>query len=225
MLRGVIFDLDDTLYEERQFVRGGFAEVARELERRGAGPADEAQRWLEHYHFAESRAGVFQKLAHRLGFPEAWIPELVALFRAHRPQLALAADAVEVLPRLRRRYRLGCVTDGWADVQRRKVAALGIEPYLDALVVADELGRDFWKPHARPFRECCALLGVEPAEALVVGDNPERDVAGARAAGLRSARIRRDGCYFAGAETEAPGLRADFEVRDLYALEELLARL
>jgi putative hydrolase of the HAD superfamily len=219
MLRAILFDLDDTLYEERQFFRSGFSWVARMLEERGRGAHEQTLALLEQWHHGESREGVFQKLAARLDFPEAWIPELVLAFRSHEPVISLAPDAADVLPRLRDRYRLGCITDGWAAVQRRKLAALGVTPLLDAVVVADDFGRDRWKPHPFPFQRCCELLAVDPADALFVGDNPFRDLPGALRAGLRTARIRRDGAYFAAAEAETARLVADLDVRDLFELQ------
>jgi putative hydrolase of the HAD superfamily len=225
-LKSVIFDLDDTLYEEREYFRSGFAAVAENLERRGVGPRGGTAELLDYFHHAEGRQQVFQKLALRLGFPQEWVPEIVELFRTHRPVIALAADARELLPRLRTTtsLRLGCVTDGWLAVQRRKVEALGVESFLDALVISDEFGRDFWKPHAKPFLACCARLGVKPAEAVFVGDNPERDMVGARRAGLASIRIRRPGGYFEATELPGNHARADFEIRQLTELETLIAQ-
>lgn len=222
-LQAILFDLDDTLYEERHFFRSGFVCVARELERRGVGLAASLADRLEHFHHHEGREQVFQKLAAHAGFSPAWIPELVALFRSHVPEIQLAPDSREALPRLRGRYRLGCVTDGWKDVQRRKVAALKVEPLLHALVIADELGREFWKPHPQPFLTCCARLGVAPEAAVFVGDNPERDLVGAQRAGLTFVRMRRPGAYFSQRELDSRETQSAGEVRQLVELEELLA--
>ena len=226
--KAVIFDLDDTLYEERLYFRSGFSVVAKYLEQRGVGPCGKTAELLDGFHHLEGMQRVFQKLAARLGFSEDWVPEIVELFRSHRPVIELAADARELLPRLHasHRLRLGCVTDGWLAVQRRKVEALGVEPLLDTLVIADEWGgRDFWKPHPKPFHTCCARLGVEPGETVFVGDNPERDMVGARRAGLASIRIRRPGGYFTTAEFGESEARSDFDIRQLTELEPLLARL
>lgn len=225
MVAAIIFDLDDTLYDEGDFFRSGFAVVAHELERRGAGTSADIAFMLERLHFAESRVGVFQKLASRLEFPEEWIPDLVTRFREHTPRISLAADALDVLPRLRSQFRIGCITDGWAGVQRRKLDALGVEPYLHGVLLTDELGREFWKPHARAFDELRAALGGTPDTTVVVGDNPERDMAGARNAGLRSIRVRRAGGYFSEREFEKSECRADFEISDLRALPDLLKSL
>ncbi len=222
MIRAVIFDLDDTLYEERQFFRSGFNAVAEFLAKRGIGPASDVVQALEHFHHQEGREQVFQKLAVRMGFPPEWIQEMVSVFRQHRPAIHLCEDARTVLPRLRQRFRLGCVTDGWAAVQRAKLAALGVAPPLDAVDVAADFGRPFWKPHPLPFQKCCVALGVPPEEAVFVGDNPERDLAGARSAGMLAIRMRRAGSYFEFRATGSPAA-AIAEVRDLFQLEEVLA--
>ena len=222
-IRAVLFDIDDTLYVEGDFFRSGFASAAAHLESLSAGPADRAYDLLVSLHFDEGREGVFDKAAARLGFPAEWVPDLVQRFRAHAPQITLAPDAIPALERLRGKYKLGAVTDGHAEVQRRKVEALGLEPLLDALVVCDDHGRHRWKPDPFPFLSCCELLGVVPAEAAFVGDNPERDIRGARNAGLRCIRIRREGGFFrhSGPEDDP----ADAEITHLNELESTLARL
>ena len=224
-IKAVIFDLDDTLYEERHFFHSGFAVVAQHLEHRGIGPRDRTTELLQHFHHCEGRAQVFQKLATRMSFPDDWVPGIVELFRSHRPVIELAEDARQLLPWLRGacHQRLGCVTDGWLAVQRRKIEALKVEPLLDTLIVTDELGRAFWKPHPTPFYTCCARLGVTPGEAIFVGDNPERDMVGARSAGLTSVRIRRPGGYFE--MTDFVGIEAqpDYEIQQLTELESWLA--
>lgn len=223
MIRAVLFDLDDTLYCEADFVRSGFIAVAEALELRGVGRKLELLALLEYIHAMEGRERVLDKLTARLGLPEGWAPELVECFRAHQPSLELASDVVEVLTRLRERYQLGCVTDGWGATQRRKVEVLKLASLLDVVVFSDDFGRAHWKPSPRPFRACCALLGVTPAESVFVGDNPERDVRGARNAGLLSVRIRRERGYlrdFGFADDPA-----HFEIVRLEELEHVLEAL
>jgi putative hydrolase of the HAD superfamily len=223
-IKAVLFDLDDTLYEEDQFYRSGFAVVGDYLEKRGVGRAEETLALLEHWHNQADRRKVFQKLAEQLGFPFDWIPEMVAVFRAHRPRISLAPDAFAVLPRLRSDYRLGCVTNGWAEIQRRKIEALGLAQRLDAIIIADDFGIEFWKPHPRPFLECCGRLQISPRESLFVGDDPERDIRGARAAGLACVRLRRPGGHCAACETTAPDTQADVTFHNLYEWENWLTQ-
>lgn len=220
MIRAVLFDVDDTLYDEAMFVRSGFSAVAEELARRGVADPDGISALFCHIHFEEGRERVFNKAAVRIGFDEGWIADLVRIYREHEPQLDLFEEVPSVLGTLRENYRLGCVTDGWFQTQQNKVTALGLHGLVDEVVLSDEFGRAFWKPHARPFHACCERLGVEPGEAVFVGDNPERDVQGARDAGLISVRLRRQGAYFAGDDAFQP----HHEIGDLHELVELLAR-
>jgi putative hydrolase of the HAD superfamily len=223
MIRAILFDLDDTLYVERDFILGGFAAVAAHVAGRGFGPPARVQALLEEIHLGEGRDRVFDKAAARLGFPEHWVPDLVHVFRSHAPVIAPAADVTPTLARLRARYKLGCVTDGWLDVQKRKLAALGLAPLLDAVVIADEHGRAYWKPHPLPFLNCCRLLGIQPGEAVFVGDNPERDIRGARGVGMACIRLRRDRGYFGA--PPPPSDAPDAEITGLAELETVLTAL
>jgi putative hydrolase of the HAD superfamily len=76
------------------------------------------------------------------------------------------------------------VTNGEAEWQHRKLRVTGIGALVDAVVISGEIGAA--KPDPRPFHRACELLGVEPGTAIMVGDNPQCDIAGAEAAGLRS---------------------------------------
>ncbi len=222
MIRAVLFDLDDTLYPEGDFYRGGFAVAAELLVERGVGPANVIRQVFESIHFNEGREGVFDKAAARLRFPRQWIPDLVAVFHSHTPRLRLPQESIEVLTRLRRHYRLGIVTDGHGAVQWRKVEALGVRPLVDAIIVTDDLGREYWKPHPRPLVTCCRMLGVRGSEAVLVGDHPDRDMLAARNGGMVSIRLRWPGGYFY--HYDGPADRqADFEIQRLGELEGLLA--
>lgn len=223
MIRAVIFDLDDTLYLESEFFRSGFTAVANELDKRGFGPVRTVKGMLESIHFGEGREQVLSKASDRLKFPAEWVPELVDIFRRHTPLLSLAPDAVEAINRLRGRYRLGCVTDGFAAVQRRKISALGVEKLLDAIIVADDMGRACWKPSPAAILACCDRMGVPAGECVFVGDNPERDIRGARNAGMVSVRIRRIGGYFS--DQSAPEDEASYEIVTLAEIESVLNKL
>jgi putative hydrolase of the HAD superfamily len=220
----VLFDLDDTLYPEREFYLGGFAVVADLLQRRGIGPAQRSRELFAHLHFNEAREGVFDKAAVRLGFPTDWIPELVAAFHNHMPRLRLPEETNQTLRQLRLQYRLGIVTDGHAAVQRRKIEALGLASLVDAIVVADDLGREHWKPHPMPFWRCCESLHTTPGEAVFVGDHPHRDIQGARRAGLTAIRLRSPDSHFHDLSTPEDD-SANYEISRLAELGVLLARL
>ncbi len=201
LIEAVLFDLDDTLYPEIEYCMGGFAAVARHLEPIVQAGAVEIVEVLRSIHVDEAREGVFDRAAKRIGFPEAIIPELVRIYRSHPPRLTLSTETKDLLGELRRQYRIGVVTDGHAAVQRAKIESLGLLELVDSIVVADEMGRSAWKPAPVALLECCRRLGVSPSAAVFVGDNPDRDMVAARAAGMPSIRIRPPFGYFSRLES------------------------
>ena len=122
----------------------------------------------------------------------------MATFRSHEPNIGLSPEVPEVLEALRERsVALGIVTDGHGDVQRRKIASLGVPRLVDVIVVSDDFGREAWEAlYPYPMLRCLRELGVPTGSATFVGDHPDRDVLGARNAGIRCVRIRRPEGYF-----------------------------
>ncbi len=215
-LRAVVFDLDDTLYPEIKFVASGFEAVSSSIRQRGA-EAPSVEQFLSL--FREHRERVFNRAAEIYDFPGAWVQDLVTSFREHIPNIALDERSRTTLQQLRRRYNLACVTNGWARVQRKKLTALRLYELMDVIVVADELGRKFWKPAPQPLLYCCQKLRVSPSQTIVVGDNPDVDLRGAFAAGIRCIRMCLPGGYFSTDQAEYPHLA------DVRSLEELVESL
>lgn len=100
-------------------------------------------------------------------------------------------DVVATLTALRETQRMALVTNGSPDLQRAKLAGAGFAPYFDAVIVSGEIGAG--KPDARPFALALAALGVDPARAVMVGDSLERDMVGARNAGIAGIWLDRSG--------------------------------
>ncbi len=111
-----------------------------------------------------------------------WDQHFAACTQA-RDGLAATVDAIA-----RAGVRMGVVTNGPTDRQRRKLDALGLRDRFDAVLISAELGVE--KPDARIFAAATAQLGVDPRDCVFVGDNPEKDVAGAAAAGMRAVWLR-----------------------------------
>lgn len=194
-VRAVLFDLDDTLYPERSFVDGGFRAVGRFLAPHVGRSAGTIARRLSALHERDGRGHLFDALLVELGHPPDPDLVLAALltYRTHRPRLRPFPEVVETLDRIRGAdIATGLVTDGLASVQRRKLAALpAIARRLDVVVFTDELGSAHAKPSPVPFRVACRLLATEPADAVYVANDPRKDFAGARAAGLATIRTGR----------------------------------
>ena len=219
MIRGVLFDLDETLYDEADFVAGGFRAVADEIAGIGEADAAEIVAFLHEELARHGRGRIFDAALLRFGgdpTPER-IGALVETYRGHRPAIGLFPDARRVLERLRPGLRLAIVTDGLPAMQRSKIAALGLDRMVDTAIFCWEI--DAPKPDPRGFWHALECLGVAPEEALVVGDRPDHDIAAARTLGARSVRVRR-GRY---ADSDAGPHAADREIASLDDLPEILA--
>ncbi len=181
--RAILFDLDDTLYPLEQFVKSGFRAAAAHVEKRWGYAAERALAVLTAA-FAVARGHELDLLAERLLLPAGAVATLIEVMREHEPRLRLSPSTLGVLVAMRATWRVGIVTNGRADIQARKVAALGLAPHVDAVVLASEHGTGAGKPDAAPFLAACAALGVAPSRTVFVGDDLTCDMAGARAVGM-----------------------------------------
>ena len=187
--RALLFDLDDTLYLERRFARSGFRAVASHVADRFGASEFEVAATLMGELRANRRSQAFQRLCQRLDLDESVVGELREVYRRHVPTLRLPRPSWRVLSASRESWRVGILTNGHPAVQRRKVAALGLDSLVDTVVYAHEVGAG--KPDRRVFLAACETLGTQPGSTVMAGDDPWNDVDGARRAGLRAIRIRR----------------------------------
>jgi putative hydrolase of the HAD superfamily len=117
---------------------------------------------------------------------------MAAAFKGARRTYPLYPEIPTLLQALKAQgYKLGIVTNGVPDLQRRKLESFGLLPLFDEAVVSGEV--DCGKPDPGIFHSICDRLGVEIADCVMVGDNPERDVAGAMAVGMASVWVSRNG--------------------------------
>ncbi|CAM5308369.1 HAD family hydrolase [Streptomyces abikoensis] len=174
----VLFDLDDTLIRRW----GTFKRWAAEF-------ADEHRvplAWLLKTDpaFSSRRAAFFELVKDTFGV-EPTVPELHAQYRQRMPELVEPDPQVcSMLAGLREvGWRLGVVTNGMVDNQTTKLLRAGLYDLVDTVVISDAL--NVWKPDVRIFRHAITQLGaVSGPHVVMVGDNLENDVAGARHAGL-----------------------------------------
>lgn len=190
MARALIIDLDDTLYDERDYVLSGFHAVAAEISHRFAdveanGSFDAMVAELD----AHGRGKVFDRALEHAGLaPDpALVQSLVEIYRGHRPDITLWPGVAQALADLARDHRLAIVTDGLHRMQQRKVEALGVEALVDEVLYC--WAHDAPKPNPACYIEAMRRLDVLPGDAVVIGDNPSHDMAAARAAGCRSIRV------------------------------------
>ncbi|RSZ59474.1 HAD family hydrolase [Massilia atriviolacea] len=131
------------------------------------------------------RAGLLSAFE-QAGEDAAKVEQAMVHFYAARNAVIPYDDVVPGLLRLKGRSLLGAVTNGNADLQ-----AIGLSHHFKVSVAASRFGRA--KPDAAIFLAACEELGVDPADAVYVGDDVLLDVQGAQRAGLRAVWLNRTG--------------------------------
>lgn len=222
----VVFDLDDTLFRERDYVRSGFAAVGKYL-RRKTHRQDAFEQWMWRRFNTGRRMGMFDALIGRfdLGLGREGISELVRIYRRHRPGIRPCRGVENVLASLRRlKLRLGLLSDGYLPAQRLKLRAVGLARYFDAIVFTEQIGRDAWKPSPVGFEKIRRRLGVPHAGCVYVADNPSKDFLAPNGLGWLTVQWRRSGQVHA--DKPAPqGGRAQRVIRSGPELLRLLRRV
>lgn len=191
----VVVDLDDTVYPQAAYLYGAARAVGRAGAAAGLDQVQLSRALRSELVAGSDTGGTIDRALFACGVPSALaaavLPDLVAAFTGYRPRrLPLYVGAAAALAALRGRFPLACLTDGNPVIQRAKLAATGVAAVFRTVVITDEWGgRAARKPHPDGLRRVAAALGVAPADMVVVGDRPGKDMAIAAALGARSIRV------------------------------------
>lgn len=220
----MIFDLDDTLYPEREFALCGFRAAARwaKVELNLDGLDADMTRLLDAGHLGRLFGMVLEERlpgAHSAEHAAA----LLAAYRSAEAVLQLFPDAEWALQHYGGHGPLGLITDGTHAMQLKKVRALALEPRLQHIVYTDTLGegRAFAKPHARSFELMAAVLSEPGRRFVYVGDNPVKDFVAPNALGWITVQVVRDGGIH-DARRSVPGGAPQHQIRSLKELPQVL---
>ena len=192
-VRGVVFELDDTLLDQKAWMIRKLELTWHEekivLPARTAFLSTALQIIEEGNH-----ACLFDALCLQLGLGDAIRVRMIETYNQTQPKdCSLYGDVQATLRQLRRSgYRIGILTDNPPASQRQKLDVCGLLPLTDAGVLTAELGSK--KPDPKVFEECARLLDLAPEQLVMVGNNVFRDVQGSCNAGYRHAfHIQREG--------------------------------
>lgn len=142
----LVFDLDDTLYKEVEFLKSAFMEISTIMQKvSGINYYDKMVEWYY------SGADVFSKLEEECGNRIAPKKELIHMYRQHFPNISLCPSAEIFLNMVRPISKgLGIITDGRSITQRNKIRALELDQYFDDIIISEEFGSE--KPSLASFQ-------------------------------------------------------------------------
>ena len=164
-MRVFIFDLDDTLYKEIDFLKSAYCEIAKVI-----GHPEAFDFMLDSYLYGDNAfKSVIDK--YHLKFT---VDQLLDIYRNHKPDISLEQDIVTTLDALKARGIIMCLlTDGRSVTQRNKIESLGLYRWFEKedILISDEFG------HGKPSIECYQyfLDRYPDAQFTVIGDNPTKD--------------------------------------------------
>ena len=125
------------------------------------------------------RLAGLRTLLEEFGYPRTLAEEAFDVFYRARSEVELYEDALDMLSRLKSRYRLAAITNGNADLD-----LIGIAPYFDVILAANMKSAP--KPEPDMCHDCLSFMELPSQALLHVGDNPVTDVVGARNAGVQT---------------------------------------
>lgn len=209
--RGIVFDLDDTLYDRHSALVRLFEQWWGVLPQEAWGEIDRRD---ARGHSA--RAEFFSFLRERYPVPEETAEALWVRYQREFPEHIRVEETLPVLQRLAQtNLTQAILTNGSSLFQRAKYHAAGLDTFFAAerLFISGEIGRE--KPELPAFQHVSSALGLAPHELVFVGDHPEKDIAGARAAGFLT-------CWFQRSVTEQADAHATIQsLSDLLPLLDL----
>lgn len=190
-IRGVILDLDDTLYPEYSYFRSGLDAVADWLRSIDVESLEDWRERLLQELLAGGRAGILD----RIPVPDdrgraQWTQTLLHVYRTHTPAIALFPDVRHFIEGcLANGLPLAIVTDGKSCVQHAKIRALGLQDLCRAVVCTDDVDQP--KPSPVPFQIACAHLALPPQACVYIADDVSKDFIGTTSLGMHGLHIVR----------------------------------
>jgi putative hydrolase of the HAD superfamily len=223
MIKFVCFDLDNTLYDQKLYFIESFNIIAKYLNESYSISyvAIIDKLWSLLNSKGSMYPRLFDDLLNLFGlYDKKIIKDLVQLFhQAPVTSLMLYEDARNVLPLLAQKYMLGLITNGDQQMQKRKVAALGLEELLNIKIYTAEIG--FPKPAPEGYNLALKMAEIGPEKSLYVGDNPYIDFEGANNIGFYTVRLLRGEFK----DSIVNDSLVDATIQDFYELQEFLFHL
>ncbi len=223
MVKAVVFDLDDTLISESDYIKSGYFCIAEVIENKFKMNKIVVYDELLEL-FNDCPINVFNRFLdkHHIKYTDKTIQNLVSEYRMHFPDIDFYDDVIPCLGELKNLgIKTGIITDGYKIAQRQKIKSIKAHMYFDEIIVTDEFGREYWKPHPKAFEYIKEKLKVNFDEMIYIGDNPEKDFYIQKYYPITTIRILRGGIhkdkrYF-------DDIREDFQIKNLEELKYIIS--
>jgi len=226
MLKAILFDLDDTLLDFSGFKRETAHAAAKAMKKAGI-PLSEKELYERIFKIYEERGIEYQRTfgdvlydlkltQHEL--ERARQAAVIAYTKKKYECIKPRPKVIQVLTSLKRKYKLGIVTDAPREKAWQRLVLAGLDGFFYPVVTFNDTQEH--KPSLKPFELALFLLKVKPDEVLFVGDFPERDIIGAKKAGLHTC-LAKYGCIDYKEEMDV----ADYTIERFEGLEKIVKEI
>ena len=186
----IVFDLDDTLYDEIDFVLSGFRAVSQYgLDNYGLSK-DESFKFMQDLLDQSGRGRIFDLWLKKHGlYSKSRVAQCVKVYRHHWPEISLSKIHIGILEQLANSYTLYLVTDGHKVAQDKKCKALNVDKYFSGVFITHRYGLSNAKPSLYCFEKIKQAEGVSWDRVVYIGDNPAKDFVNLNKVGAVTVRV------------------------------------
>jgi putative hydrolase of the HAD superfamily len=185
----IFFDLDNTLYDSEDYYSGAFKEISLYLSKKYS--LEDKKIYSYFLSFWKTKTSMYPFLFNRMLKKfnlEKEINNVINLFQEYSGNLKLDKEVSEVFEYLKKKgHKIGLITDGNVERQKRKLKLLGINNFFDVTIFTKEFNSP--KPSIIPFKIAIEKSGLSPESCVYIGDNPLTDFEGAKKAGMKTIRL------------------------------------
>ena len=204
-IKGIIFDLDDTLVDSNKAQKNAICEFKRMFQ---VFDKENDEIFIKIWEYVTEEA--YNKyLNNELTFREMRIERMQKIFlnysveitmeeaeekferylEAYERNWVLFDDAEEILDYLKNKYKLAIISNGDTDQQKRKIQFTGLDKYFQDIVISSEVG--YSKPQKEIFEIACKRINLEPEKCIMVGDKYKVDIEGSINTGMKGIWVNR----------------------------------
>lgn len=218
----LIFDLDDTLYDERDFVESGIMAVAKFGHKEFNWPIEKSFNDMIRILDTKGRGKIFDTWLIENGIcSKSALLKCVKTYRHHKPMIELCSQAKKNFP-LWNKHTLYLVTDGHKVVQDKKVKALGLYEKFKKVFITHRYGIKNAKPSLHCFKIIKDAEKCLWGDMVYIGDNPAKDFVALNKVGAKTIRIK------TGVHkdiTAKKGFDAKWTIENLYEISIILEKI
>lgn len=186
----LVFDLDDTLYEEKSYVISGFKAVATYISEKYNLNFESSLQIMLLELDKNGRGRVFDELLIQNAiYSKKEVKKCLSVYRMHLPQIQLTPEAVACIDRFKN-LPLYIVTDGNKIVQHKKIIALGVHKLVKKYFITYRFGLKHSKPSPYCFQKIAEMEKVNPEKIVYIGDNVNKDFVGIKPLGFKTIRVK-----------------------------------